>query len=605
MKPKTIKPYRPLIILFFLAAVLLPGGLSLVRAQDNDVIIQAMKDELDRAMKSLVIENMDKPYYLEYSLDDYWQWSIEGSFGSLTESKEDHRRILSVDLRVGDYRLDNTGFVDRSSMFSTVVGSYKTVVIDDDYNALRRSLWLATDEAYKSALKQLASKKAYLKSQVQTEEIPDFSKEEGVQKIAPFKILKPDRAKAEKMIKSLSAVFRKFPALHESHVKMQIQVLNKYFVNNEGTIFRRPETLVALEAAASTQATDGMKLKHFIPFYAWTLEDLPAEKELAAGIVKMADELTALASAPVLENYIGPVLFTQQAAAELFTQVLVPNLSGQRPPVSDMPQMEQISFSSKLVQMINRKVLPSEISITDDPTRTDFNKHPLLGSYLLDDEGVPARPVNLVERGILKTLLMSRRPRKEIQQSNGHGRVGIMGNPGVQVGNLLITADNGKTYPELKEILIQVCKDQGLEFGLIVKTMDNPAITGVEDSMSFFTRRMQSGPQLTQSVVMARIYVKDGREEPVRGISLGEFNVGDLKNIEAVGNDYYVMHRMMGSGGGVLGGFFSLYSTRGRQDIGIPTSIIAPSILFEELEFKKSEEKREKPPLLPHPFFGK
>lgn len=601
MKQKKIESYRSWIILFFLAAVLLPAGQSPLKAQDNDVIIQAMKDELERTMKSLVIDTMETPYYLEYSLDDYTQWSIEGSFGSLTESRENRRRILSVDLRVGDYRSDNTGFVGRSARFFMMMGNYQMLVLDDDYNALRRSLWLATDEAYKNALKQMAGKKAYLKTQVQTEEIPDFSKEESIQKIAPYKTFKLDRAKAEKMIKALSAVFRKFPAIHESHVKMQIMTLNRYFVNNEGTIFRRPETLVSLEAAASTQAADGMNLKHFIPFYARTLEDLPTEKELTAAVAKMAEELTALTSAPVLENYIGPVLFTQQAAAEIFTQVLVPNLSGQRPPLSDMSQMEQASFSSKLAQKLNRKVLPREISITDDPTRVDFNKHTLLGSYLLDDEGVPARPVNLVERGILKTLLMSRRPRKEILQSNGHARAGIMGTPGVQVGNLLITADKGKTYPELKKLLIQMCKDQGLDFGLIIKTVDNPAITSAEDSMSFFRDETQSGSQLTQPLMMARVYVKDGREEPVRGIYLGDFNVGDLKDIEAVGNDYYVMHRMMGAGGSGLEGF-SLYPERGRQ--GIPASIITPSILFEELEFKKSEEKREKPPILSHPFFS-
>jgi predicted Zn-dependent protease len=267
--------------------------------------------------------------------------------------------------------------------------------------------------------------------------------------------------------------------------------------------------------------------------------------------------------------------------------------------------MGQMSFSTKLAQRLNRKILPREISITADPTRGEFNKVPLLGSYVIDDEGVPARPVNLVERGVLKTLLMSRRPRKEIQQSNGHARAGVMGGPGVQPGNILVTTDNGKPYPQLKKDLVQMCKDQGLEFGLIIKTMDNPTITGVEDNFSFFRQGAQTENNFTQPVMITRVYVKDGREEPVRGISISELTIGNLKDIEAVGNDYYVMHRMMGSGGSMLGGYFALFAGRGQQDMGIPCSIVAPSLLFEELEFKKNDDKRAKPPLLPHPFFAK
>jgi len=605
MKQQHLKQVFGWTITLLTAVVIFIGSPAAITAETDNVILQAMKDELGRSMKSLKIENMDKPYFLEYSIWDNKELSIEGDFGALTNSSENHQRTLKVGVRVGSYQLDNTGFMDRSSLFSSVMGRHQRVVVEDDYNAIRRDIWLATDNAYKDALQQLASKKAYIKNQVQTEEIPDFSKEESVQKITPPVILEVDRDKWEKIVTQLSAIFRQFPALQDSRVNMNLQLLYKYYVNSEGTVFSQPQTLVSLVAHASTQAADGMKLKHYIPFYATSLQQMPSEKELTAGIKKMAEELTALASAPVLEEYIGPVLFTQQASAELFTQVLAPHLSGERPPLSNIPQNYGVTtFSSKLTQRLNRKILPKEISIIDNPLQTDFNQAPLIGSYNIDDEGVVTKPVNLVEKGNLKTLLMSRRPREEIPQSNGHGRSSLMGNPGTQIGNLLITADKGKTYQELKKELLDLCKDQGLEFGLIIKTVDNPAITGME-SPGFSPRSAQTESTLTTPVMVTRVYVKDGKEELVRGLTVGELSVNDLKDIAAVGNDYYVLNRMVTPAGISTGSIFFFYFARAGASLSIPASIVAPSVLFEELEFKKSEEKREKIPLLTHPFFAK
>jgi len=594
------------LVLFIMGCLFICAPLMLMSGENKDVIIDAMTDELTRSMKSLQIEKMEKPYFLEYTILDNWQLGIEADFGSLTKSGKQQSRRLKVGLRVGSYQLDNTGFFDRRTLFSSIRGRSRNIVVENDYNAIRHDIWLETDTVYKEALEQLASKNAFIKNQAQTEEIPDFSKEKSVQLIAPRKTLKVDREKWEKIVKDLSSIFRKFPAIHESGVEFQVKVNHKYYVNSEGTVFRQPETLVSLVAHAATQAEDGMKLKHYIPFYAPTIDAFPKENQLAAGVQEMAEELTALASAPVIEKYIGPVLFTRQASAELFTQILAPHLSGQRPPLSEEPRMAQMIPSSKLVQRLNRKVLPREISITDDPTRTVFEKESLIGSYQIDDQGITARPVKLVEAGVLQTLLMSRRPRKEIANSNGHARASSRGNPDVQIGNLFITADEGKTYEQLKKELMDLCEDQQLPFGLIIKTVDNPMITGVDFSItSLMMRSSQTTPQMTSPVIMYRVYVKDGREELVRGISVSELTVRNMKDIAAVGNDYYVHHYLLTDGGGMSSYYSYMAAMRGEGSMGIPASIIAPSVLFEELEFKKSAETRKNPPLLSHPFFPK
>ena len=364
---------------------------------------------------------------------------------------------------------------------------------------------------------------------------------------------------------------------------------------------------MSLVANASTQAADGMRLKHYIPFYATSLDQMPGEKKLAAGIRKMAEELTALASAPVLDEYIGPVLFTGQAAAELFTQVLAPHLAGGRPPLSNMPQMSQMTSSSKLAQRINRRVLPRNITIIDDPTRPEYNGSPLIGSYAIDDQCVISRPVKLVEKGILKTLLMSRRPSKKILQSNGHGRGSLMATPGTQMGNLLISTENGKTYQQLKQELMQMCKEQDIDFGLIVKTVDDPSLTGAdeEELALYMSQSTQSESQLTPPLMLYRVNVKDGKEELVRGITISELTVSDLKYITAVGNDSYVLHRFVSPGGNLMGGIFMYYASKGQSSMGVPVSVAAPSVLFEELEFKKSAGKRKKPPIITRPSFDK
>ena len=575
------------------------------KAAVKDTILEAMTDEMKRSMKSLQVDKMQKPYYIEYTILDQTRFVIEGSFGSLDRSGPGRQRLLKVGVRIGDYQLDNTEFIGRNNMYSAIMGNSSRTVLDDDYDALRHDIWLSTDRAYKQALEILAEKQAYIKNQVQAEQVPDFSKEKPVQRIGPVKKLEIDRKKWERIVKNLSAVFKSYPALLESYVDMKVTVVNKYYVNSEGTVFRQAETLASLVALALTQAPDGMTLKHYIPFYASTVDGIPSEKELTAGVHRMAKELNALISAPVLESFIGPVLFTGQASAEMITQVFLPHLSGQHPPMSNMPQITQMASASKLVRRLNRKVLPRSLTVIDDPGRSDFGKNSLIGSYDIDDQGVPVGPLKLVEKGVLKNLLMSRRPGKQVTRSNGHGRAPLMGSPGVQIGNLLITAEKGKTQKELKAELIRMCKEQQVPFGLLVKTFDNPAITGLDPSTSARLMQNTQNPSMTSPILIYRVFAEDGKEELVRGITITELTVNDLKYISAVGNDAYVHHREVAPAGGIMGSVFSLFSSGSGDGMRIPVSIVAPSLLFEEVEFERISGERHKPPIIPHPFFSK
>ena len=521
-------------------------------ANDSDVVLKAMQDELQRSISKLVIQGQEKPYFIEYEAMDVQTFTATAAFGGLLYSQRNHGRAMMVDVRVGGYEFDNEP-----------TGYPISVAIEDDYNALRHELWLATDAAYRGSVEQIARKRAFLKNRVDEEKIPDFSQEDSTVLLLPSKALSFDPKQWETMVRELSAIFRQFPTIKDSRVTFQAQLVHRYLVNSEGTRIRRPMIMISLEASAAAQTADGMWVNLSAPFQATAIEQLPTVAEMTKAIQQMAEQVTKLQSAPVLnETYLGPVLFTGPASAEMFAQLLAPEFCSYRPPVG-----MQGEDRSELANRLNRRVLPFHISVYDDPLQETFGGKALLGSYKVDDQGVAARKISLVEQGVLKTLLLSRRPRKNMLRSNGHGRSGMNGGASTEIGNLFIQSSDGKSYDQLKHELIKMCKALEMPYGIIIKggSLGDPALT-------------------------YKVYVEDGREELIRGASIGELTVKQLKaQIIAVGNDSYVLNR---AGGGGYGS-------------GVSTSVIAPSALMEELELKKPTGAQQKPMLLTHPYFDK
>ena len=63
---------------------------------------------------------------------------------------------------------------------------------------------------------------------------------------------------------------------------------------------------------------------------------------------------------------------------------------------------------------VGRRVLPRGFQVVDDPSSSLGEA---AGAYRFDDEGVPGQRVELVEEGVVQTLLMSRTPREDIAAS--------------------------------------------------------------------------------------------------------------------------------------------------------------------------------------------
>jgi len=345
---------------------------------------------------------------------------------------------------------------------------------------------------------------------------------------------------------------------------MVVRLTHRYLVNSEGTRLLQPALLLMAEAEAGTQAPDGMPILQSAPFYARSFDTLPSSKQIENSIRQMAEDLKEVRSAPVLkEDYSGPVLLTGSASPDFFARVLASNLTGQRGPISDRGQ--QTGRTSDLLNRMNRPVLPVYLSVNDDPSLQQFGKEPLIGYYDTDDQGVPAQPVTLVDAGILTNLLMARRPLAGFPRSNGHGRSGYPGRETAQISNLVITATEGKSYEELKQELIRLCRNERLTYGIMIKALV-PSAGGI------------------LPILIYKVQVADGREELIRGVNPTSLSARSLRHIQAAGSERAVANRLMGTSGAET-----------------PVSVVAPSVLLEEMELKRFSGAQQKPALLTRP----
>jgi predicted Zn-dependent protease len=574
------------------------------QAADNDQTLHAMHDELERSRTRLALPGVDKPFFIEYRLLDVDVRSVTASFGALLQSTTTRNRYMSVNVRVGDYHLDSSNFVSQDG-FQGFLGSTGEVGIDRDYHSLRQDLWLATDQAYKEAVTQMSLKQAFLRSLTKAPEIDDFAQEPPLVKVDP--LVEPDWTSRnwENEARAASASLRDFAQLNGSRVNYYLVYVTSYLMTSEGTEVRTSRSLAAIEAAVDTNADDGMPLHNFYSLYVARPTDLPDPAAVGKALDGKATELMALRASPLVPDYTGPVLFDASAAGSVLAQVLAPSLSGARPPLSMMPAfeeiMERMGGRSEWTGRIGTRVLPATVSLIDDPALKDFQGQPVLGNYQVDDEGVTAQRVPVVENGVLKNLLMSRRPGPDFQSSNGHARSAMLTSPQPLSSNLIFQANDGLSAPDLRKKFLNACLDDGHKWCLEVRRMDNPALSSLhQEDFSEFIGAIAGGISSGERMplLVYRVYVVDGHEELVRGGRIEGLMLRSLRNILAIGSDEtafdYLQNAQNGFAGTALGAFGS------AQD-GIPSSVVAPSLLLEEVEVRGFHGEPRRLPLVSAP----
>ena len=516
-------------------------------AAKGDALFEALLAELDRSKAQLKMDQVQAPYYIEYRVSDVDDFNAEAAFGALRESQRSHVRVLRVVVRIGDYKQD--------SFYGQGMGTASILPLDDDAIALRRQIWLLTDEAYKSAADAYAEKLSALKQfTADPNPVDDFAPAPVVSSVGPTVALKVDEGAWNKTLEDASNLFREYPDVQSVSASARFSSVNEYFVNSEGTIVRDGKSTATVMLNGATQAEDGMRLSRN-PF--WTeerAEELPTRDALLKETKKVLDTLTALRKAPIVEeSYRGPVLFAPDAADDVFAGLIGGNVLGRKPPLG-RPNRTTGTFATSY----KTRVLPKFVSVVDDPTIREFQGKNLVGSYGVDDEGVKAQAVTLVDAGMLQNYLVGRQPIRDFSTSNGHGRAGPGTAPQPAVGTLILKSSEPESPADLKQKIMQMASEESKPYAYRVDTL-GPG----------------NSPRL-----LYRVYASDGHEELVRGAVFNELDVRSLRNdLVAVGNDPLVSNRMGGVG----------------------QTIICPSLLFDELEVKRADTSKEKLPEYPAP----
>jgi predicted Zn-dependent protease len=512
----------------------------------GDPLLKAMLEELKRSQEKLQLGELQRPYYIDYQVTELQDYAVDAMLGALRNEQGHTARFARVVVRIGDY--------DQDSFYGRGQGAAGIMPVDDSDLALRSTLWLATDRAYKAALSGLSEKQAALKTAVVEHPVPDFSREKPVESVRDLGKAEVDEAAWKQRVRAISDLFRADPELETSSVSTQLRVVNRYYVNTEGTVTRSSNTVYHFGYGGSTQAADGMRIDRSTGYTLGKLEEMPPPEQVQKDVKKVIASFTELRNAPLVEDqYRGPVLFSADAATDVFAHLFVPNILAVRPPLGN-PARTKGDYAS----YYKSRVLPDFFTVIDDPRSRKVGNVSVIGSYEVDDEGVKAEPVTVVEKGILTNYLVGREPIRDFTQSNGRARAGATAAPRAEISNLVIKALNGVSVEDLKKKLIQMCTDQGRPYGYYVET---------------------TGPGLTPRLLW-RIYANDGHMELVRGAVFNKFDTRALNSdIVAAGNDEYVFNRA-------------------EQ---VDSSIVAPSILFGELEIQRASRTRDKLPDYPAP----
>jgi predicted Zn-dependent protease len=528
-----------------------------IHAQQDNVETRAMKDEMQRSLKELHLESMDRPYYVAYRIVDSQRKEAVASLGALLISAESQTRILTVTVRVGSYDADSGG----GSMAEA-----ETLPIDDNYDELRRKLWLATDAAYKKAVEDLSAKKAAQQNRNRDETLADFSKEPARQESESLPPIDEKLTDIEHLVRDASAVFRKIPMVQGAEAEVEVENSTERFLNSEGTSYVRQVPYIFFHAAASLQNTKGENFSDAYYAYGHSQSDLPSAAAIVKGTTAIADRISAQLNGKPAEEYSGPVLVEGESAAELFAHSFANQLSARTRATQggrgDLAALTNGSATS-LLNKVGSRVLPDFLTVVDNPQLTQADGQPLFGSYKFDEEGVPSRETVLVKDGYLKTLLNSRTPMHGVLTSTGNMR-----QRGVLPGNLFVEASKSSSRDDLKKQLIDLVKMRNLQYGVILRRLSG-----------------------TTALEAVRVY-PDGHEEAVHDSRIAEVTVTSFKDILAVSKERTVYTER--------GQATSLVGVSPYAGIDLVTYIV-PDMLFEDMTVERVPNNSPKPPAISSP----
>jgi TldD protein len=542
------------------------AALSTLCAWSQNVnLIDILKDELDRNYAILKSEADPAPYYISYAVTEQQAEMLSGTLGTLQARNRGASRSLDVTVRVGSYKLDN---YHATRGERPQFGGVSVLPVENIPDAIRRRLWLDTDRTLRSASQRFINLKTSTRVNVaDADNSDDFSREEpSVSIVEPKKITIQGDEWAER-VRRWSGEFAKYPRVLTSNVTIRLANETKYLVSTEGTRLQHGRPFVRITIVAQAKAADGMDLLSTDSFESQDPAGLPKDKEILAAVNKVAQDLTKLLDAPVVDPFVGPAILSGESAGVFFHEIFGHRIEGHR--------QKDETDGQTFTKSVNAKILPDFLSVVFDPTRKNVGSVDLNGTYQYDDEGVKARPVTVVDSGVLKTFLMSRSPIEGFSNSNGHGRR----QPGREIvsrqSNLIVESSKQVPEKQLRQMLIDEMKRQNKPYGFYFQQ-----VTGG------YTTTGRSGFQSFKvlPLIVYRIYADGRPDELVRGVDIVGTPLASFARIVATSDRPAVFNGYCGAESG-----------------NVPVSAVSPSILISEIEIQKKEKAQDRPPLLTAP----
>jgi len=550
--------------------LLLTGFAIILPLQANDKLVDILKEELDREVRELSSQN-PIPYYIEYRVDEIISHNLRSSFGSLVGRNNSQNRTLTTMVRVGDYSFDNTHNLQGTFSMSEqmeVFGS--NLPLENEPDAIKQILWRITDQAYKNA----ASKYTSLRNMPMPVDsdylLSDFSKEDPtIYYEPPFNEneLRFDEKEWIERLKAYTSIFRNDPLIFHSEASLNIILQTKYLLTSEGTCIVQKTKYCQLQFIGSVQHKSGVILPLQKSYTAFQVIDLPLHEKLMYDFNELYRNLLEMSQASLAEPYAGPAILSPSATGVFFHEIFGHRIEGHR--------LESLDDGQTFKDKLGLELLPEEFTVYSDPTQLKWQGQDLIGAYKYDDQGIKSQKVILVENGVLRNFLMSRRPTQEFHRSNGHGRAQPGFSPVSRQSNLFIESSVANEEEELRKMLIRECKKQKKDYGYFFKEV----IGGFT-----FTDRYNANVFNINPTKVYRIYVDGRPDELVSGVELIGTPLTMFSNIIAAGNNREVFTGFCGAESG-----------------HIPVTTVAPAILVRKIETQKSPEYDSQFPLLPSP----
>ena len=559
-------------IRLFLSGVLLLTFSGVFGQEQEDRLLQLMKQELKYNMEELKKQEF-APYYMNLRVMDDYTVTVTSSFGAVAVSNENHSRMLVPQIRLGSPELDNFKYNQQGGVAGEKSRGAQGVFLpldDAAPEAIREAIWRETLKRYEFARNMYDQVKTKTSMSVEDEDKAPCFSEAPVEYYYEAPVLagkqNVDIRVWEKRMNEVSAVFKACPVLREGAANFSFQVLRTYFVNSEGTVVVQNRVAARVTLSASLNAADGMKLPLNASYFAYTPDELPGNAQMIADAEDIVKRLLALRDAPVADPYTGPSILSGSASGVFFHEIFGHRLEGHRLKTG----------GQTFKKMVGEQVLPVEFQVYCDPLLEHYAGTDMYGYYRYDDEGVKARRVDNVVNGVLKEFLMSRVPLDGFPSSNGHGRTSGGGDPVSRQSNLIIETTHPYTEDELRAMLVAEAKKQGKEYGYYFRTVTSGfTYTGEGGSLNSFN---------VTPLEVYRVFVDGRPDQLVRGVDLIGTPLSMFSNIAAAGNKPSVFTGVCGAESG-----------------WVPVTASSPTIFVSQIETQRRAQARDIAPILPSP----